>query len=45
MSLLISLLQIEGAAYEDGKGPSIWDILVRQHPGSLVIHIRTYNLK
>ncbi|KAH1075377.1 hypothetical protein J1N35_027705 [Gossypium stocksii] len=28
--------QIEGAALEDGKGPSIWDILVRQHPERIV---------
>ncbi|KAB2001116.1 hypothetical protein ES319_D12G278400v1 [Gossypium barbadense] len=28
--------QIEGAALEDGKGPSVWDILVRQHPERIV---------
>ncbi|KAK8324256.1 hypothetical protein V6Z12_A12G286900 [Gossypium hirsutum] len=28
--------QIEGAALEDGKGPSVWDILVRKHPERIV---------
>ncbi|MFQ6638077.1 hypothetical protein Gotur_012783, partial [Gossypium turneri] len=28
--------QIEGAALEDGKGPSVWDFLVRQHPERIV---------
>ncbi|KAJ6315868.1 hypothetical protein OIU78_019192, partial [Salix suchowensis] len=26
--------QSEGAAYIDGKGPSIWDTFTKQHPGS-----------
>ncbi|KAJ6303255.1 hypothetical protein OIU76_003015 [Salix suchowensis] len=25
--------QSEGAAYIDGKGPSIWDTFTKQHPG------------
>src|SRR5216684_6338399 len=25
-------LQIEGAAREDGKGPSVWDVFCAEHP-------------
>lgn len=27
------IFQSEGAAYLDGKGPSIWDIFAKEHPG------------
>jgi len=28
-----SNFQYEGAAFEDGKGPSIWDTYTHEHPG------------
>ncbi|XVE64323.1 hypothetical protein DITRI_Ditri07aG0092300 [Diplodiscus trichospermus] len=30
--------QIEGAAYEDGKGPSVWDTFARKYPERIVDH-------
>lgn len=29
------LLQYEGAAHDDGRGPSIWDTFTRKYPGAL----------
>lgn len=31
---LIYTLQYEGAANEDGRGPSIWDTFTHNHPGN-----------
>jgi len=30
---VLSNFQYEGAAYEDGKGPNIWDTYTHEHPG------------
>ena len=45
-----SAYQIEGAAAEDGRGPSIWDVFAREpgrvfegHNGDIACELRTYS--
>ncbi|KAG7947428.1 hypothetical protein I3843_14G093200 [Carya illinoinensis] len=36
-----SAYQYEGAAYQHGKGPSIWDTFTSMHPGMIITTMRT----